>query len=134
MSMDIFFSDPDDIPLPPEEVRIREFKADPWPDGRRVKIYLEVTPFQKRPSGEVFITDQSGKPVASANIIETIDPKMEINLHLRTSETTGVFNTSVVLFYLADIEEDQPEQGDKPIGPPERMIVDEAQTSFEIGS
>jgi len=131
--MDIFFTDPDDIPLPPEEVRIREFKADPWPDGRRVKIYLEVTPFQKRPSGEVFIADQSGQPVASANIIETIDPKMEINMHLRSTETTGVFNASVVLFYLADIEEEPAESESEPIGPPERMIVDEAQISFEIG-
>ncbi len=130
MSMDIFFADSDDVPLPPEEVRIREFKADPWPDGRRIKVYLEVTPFQKRPSGEVFITDQSGKPVASANIIETIDPKMEVNLHLRSAETSGNFTASVVLFYLTDIEEDQEEGA--PIGPPERMIVDEAQTTFEI--
>ena len=132
MSMDIFFTDPDDVPLPPEEVRIREFKADPWPDGRRVKIYLEVTPFQKRPSGEVIITDQSGKPVASANIIETIDPKMEINLHLRGSDLGGVFTASVVLFYLQDIDEDQPEPEGEPVGPPERIIVDEAQTTFEI--
>jgi len=130
MSMDIFFADPDDVPLPPEEVQIREFKADPWPDGRRVKIYLEVTPFQKRPSGEIVITDQVGQSVASANIIETIDPKMEINLHLRGSEPEGTFTAAVVIFYLQDIDEDQAE--DEPIPPPQRMIVDEAQTTFEI--
>jgi len=129
--MDIFFTDPDDVPLPPEEVRIREFKADPWPDSRRVKVYLEVTPFQKRPSGEIVIRDDSGQPVASANIIETIDPKMEINLHLRGSDLSGVFTAVVVLFYLQEIDEDQPE--DQPIAPPQRMIVDEAQTMFEIG-
>ena len=42
--MDIFFQDPTDIPLPPEEVRIRELTAEPWPDGRRVRVYVELTP------------------------------------------------------------------------------------------
>lgn len=129
--MDIFFADPDDVPRPPEEVRIREFKADPWPDGRRVKIYLEITPFQKRPSGEVLITDHAGQPVATANIIETIDPKMEINMHLRGPVSEGVFTAAMVLFYLEDIDEDQPEE--ELILPPQRMIVDEAQVTFEIG-
>ncbi len=127
--MDIFFTDPSDVPLPPDEVRIRQFKAEPWPDGRRVKIYLEVTPFQKKPSGEVIITDISGQPVATASIIETIAPKMEINMHLRTPEPSGEFSASVVLFYLQEFEE---EQDGEIIAPPERMIVDEAQTSFEI--
>ncbi len=130
--MDIFFADPDDVPLPPEEVRIREFKADPWPDGRRVKIFLEVTPFQKRPSGEVLITDHTGQPVATANIIETIDPRMEINMHLRGPVSEGVFTATVVLFYLEDIDEDQPEE--EPLLPPQRMIVDEAQVTFEISN
>ena len=130
MTMDIFFTDPNDIPLPPDEVRIREFKADPWPDGRRVKVYLEVTPFQKRPSSEVVIMDDTGQPVAAANIIETIDPKMEINMHMRTSKSHGAFTASVVLFYLQDIEEGQPEE--EPLAPPDRMIVDEAQTTFEV--
>ncbi len=126
--MDILFSDPADIPLPPDEVRIREFRVDPWPDGRRLKVYLEVTPFQKRPSGEVQITDIDGKPVASANIIETIDPKMEINLHLRDKETHGEYSASVVLFYLQEIPDDE----DENLRRPERMVVDEAQATFSI--
>jgi hypothetical protein len=44
--MDIFFHDPTDIPLPPAEVRIRQFKGEPWPDGRRVKLTLELTLFE----------------------------------------------------------------------------------------
>jgi len=126
--MDIFFTAPTDVPLPPEEVRVREFRADPWPDGRRIKVYLEVTPFQKRPSGEVLITDVAGKPVATANIIETIDPKMEINLHLRAEDTRGEYQASVVLFYLQEIPDDE----DENLRQPDRMIVDEAQTTFSI--
>jgi len=130
--MDIFFTDPTEVPLPPEEVRIRDLKANPWPDNRRVKVYLEVTPFQKHPSGEVIITDNLGQPVATASIIETIDPKMEITMHLRSPETGGEYIVSVILFYLQEFDDEELE--DETLAPPERMIVDEAQTSFEIGS
>lgn len=126
--MDILFSDPNDIPLPPDEVRIREFRVDPWPDGRRLKVYLEVTPFLKRPSGEVQITDIDGNPVASANIIETIDPKMELNLHLRSEDTQGEYSAAVILFYLQEIPDDE----DENLRRPERMVVDEAQSTFSI--
>jgi hypothetical protein len=126
--MDIFFTDPSAVPLPPEDVRIHEFTAEPWSDGRRIKVYLEVTPFQKRPSGEVLITDIGGKPVAAANIIETIDPKMEINLHLRAENTSGEYQASVVLFYLQEIPDDE----DENLRRPDRIVVDEAQTAFSI--
>lgn len=126
--MDIFFSDPSDVPLPPTEVRIREFTADPWSDGRRIKIYLELTPFQQKPSGEVRIMDVEGNPVASANIIETIDPKMEINLHLRFEDTRGEYQAEVTLFYLQEIPDDE----DENLLRPDRMVIDEAQTAFSI--
>ncbi len=128
--MDIFFTDADEAPVPPEEVRIRKLTAKPWPDGRRVKLYLEVTPFQKRPSGEAVIRDASGQSVAAANIIETIDPKMEVNLHLRSPETGGDYSVAVVLFYLQEIEEET--EGEETLMRPERVVVDEAQTSFTI--
>ena len=41
--MDIFFQDPGAIPLPPDDVKIVELRAEPWPDNRRVKVYLERT-------------------------------------------------------------------------------------------
>ena len=57
--MDMFFADPNDPPLPPEEVRLRELRAEPWPDVLRVKVFLELTPFQKRPSAEGSIRNAS---------------------------------------------------------------------------
>ena len=42
--MDIFFADPDDIPLPPEEVKIRQLEARPYPEGQRVAVRFEITP------------------------------------------------------------------------------------------
>jgi len=129
--MDIFFTDASEAPVPPDEVRIRDLKADPWPDGRRVKVYIEVTPFQKRPSGEVLITNLDGQPVASASIIEAMSPKIEVNLHLRSPDPAGRFNVAVELYYLQEIPEEQVEG--KTLMRAERMVVDEAQTTFEIG-
>ena len=128
--MDIFFSDPTDIPLPPDEVRIRDFSVEPYPDGRRLHIYLEITPFQRKPSGEIVITDSLARPVASASIIETIDPKMKITLHLRNPDTTGEYTAMALLFYNQEVEE--PEDGEDILPLPERKIVDQTEISFSI--
>ena len=70
--MDIFLQDPADIPLPPDEVRIRELRAEPYPDQRRVRILLETTPFQQRPNCEIQVMDEAEKMVASLSIIESM--------------------------------------------------------------
>ena len=81
--MDIFFQDPTAIPLPPDEVRVKDLRAAPWQDNRRVGIYLEVTPFQKRPNADITIHNPSGQVVATASIVETMITKMELTMHLR---------------------------------------------------
>ena len=129
--MDINFTDLSEVPLPPGEVRIREFRMEPYPDGKRVRVYLELTPFQKRPSGELFVTDSSGSQVATANVIETIDSKMELTMHLRIPDPQGEFTARAIIFYtnsLEDITED-----DQIVAAPEREIVDEKEFQFEIG-
>jgi hypothetical protein len=130
--MDIFFTDPADIPLPPDEVRIRDFKVEPYPDSRRLYVNLVITPFQKKPSGEIVIFDFLGTPVTSASIIETIDPRMQITMHLRSPETAGEYTATVVLFYNPEVEEQ--EDGDEILSLPERKVVDQAETTFSIGS
>jgi hypothetical protein len=125
--MDIFFQDPNAIPLPPNEVRIKSLKAEPWPDNRRVRITLEVTPFQKRPNGEVSITNPLGDEVASVSIIESIVPLMEFTMHLRGENLPGEYRLSATLFYLPNAEA----QESPPEGRP-RMVVDEASASFVI--
>lgn len=137
--MDIFFQDPTEVPLPPEEVRIREFRAEAWPDGRRVRVYLEVDPFQKRPNADILITDEQDRKLASASIIESMDRKMEITMHLRGQVTPGEHRVKAVLFYTQPIEEDDSqEQPDAPQAereePPEqkKQVVDQAETQFSI--
>jgi len=135
--MDIFFQDPSDIPLPPEEVRIRQFRAEPWPDNRRVRVYLEITPFQKRPNGEIQITDAPGNEVANLSIIETIDPKMDFTVHLRADKIGGEYTASATVYYYEQEPPNPEEKNGEPENQPAPLptkikVVDEAQTTFEI--
>jgi hypothetical protein len=128
--MDIQFSDLSEVPLPPDEVRIRKFAIEPYPDSKRLRVYLELTPFQKRPSGEILVTNLLGTPVANANIIEAIDFNMTLTLHLRSPEAAGQFLASVKIFYTESLDEIT--EGDQILKSPDRTIVDETEVSFEI--
>jgi hypothetical protein len=128
--MDIFLSDPNEIPLPPQEVRIQELKALPWQDGRRVQVYLEITPFQKRPSSEISITNVNGDELAFISIIESIGRNMEFTMHLRGAELTGPFSVSVILFYFEDGE--RASVDDAPPEPQKRLVVDQRNLTFYL--
>lgn len=126
--MDLFFQDPSAIPLPPAEVRIKDLRAEPWPDGQRVRVFLEITPFQKRPSGEIAIVNEQGDEVASISIIETIVPRMEFTMHLRQAQPGGEYTLTATVFYP---QESQPQQEAAPTLP-DRLVVDQRSIHFHI--
>jgi hypothetical protein len=127
--MDIFLSDPNEIPLPPDEVRIKDLQVEPWPDGRRVKVYLEVDPFQIRPNADLVIHDDLNQEIAHTNIIESLDRKMEVNMHLR-GDISGKNYVLVVTLYYASIYDDaDTTPGDEPL---ERQVADQKQVTFQI--
>ena len=131
--MDIFFQDPSEVPLPPSEVRIRELRAEPWPDGRRVKVYLEVDPFQRRPHAEIFVRDSEGELVAQVSVIEPMSRKMEFTIHIRLDETAGDYSIEAILFYTEPIPE--PVESDEEQAPPElpeHEVVDRKNGTFTI--
>lgn len=127
--MEIFFQDPNEIPLPPSEVRIRQLRAEPWPEGRKVRIYLELDPFQKRPNVEVTISDDQANPVAQASIIETMTRKLEFNMHLRHPNTAGWYSVRALLYYQKEVVEPPPGE---PVVFPDPLLVDEKEIFFEI--
>lgn len=129
--MDIFFQDPSEVPLPPNEVRIRELRAEPWPDGRRVLVYLEVDPFQKRPSAEVEITNSEGQIVSHISVIESMSRKMEFTMHLRQGQVSGEYRLSVNVFYSDPLPEPQEGESEPPTLP-EPQVVDTAEALFVI--
>ena len=108
--MDIFFSDPSEIPLPPEEIRIKELRAKSWYDGERIHVYLEVDPFQQRPNADISIriSDNDHEVLAQTSIIGSMTRIMEVNLHLRVKPLPGQYILSAVIYYTKDLGEQEP--------------------------
>jgi hypothetical protein len=125
--MDIFFHDPNEIRLPPEEVRLCEVRATPEPNGRRVKIYLELTPFMKRPNIEVTISTAAGKTVAHTSILETMQRKLEFTMHLREPEPNSEYIIECLVYYQKLPE---PSEVPKDIPFPDPMVVDRHKVMF----
>ncbi|MBM3152120.1 MAG: hypothetical protein FJZ96_07955 [Chloroflexi bacterium] len=82
--MDFFLSqDPNITRLPPEETRILSLCADPYPDGRRLRVTIELTPFQQRPNLELALAGPDGEPSGSASIVEPVGWTLELTMHIR---------------------------------------------------
>jgi hypothetical protein len=82
LAMDYFNIDPDIIRLPQEETRILLLEAEPYSDGCRVHIYLELTPFLQPPIIELNLTNHRGNNVGSASIVEPPGWKHELTARL----------------------------------------------------
>lgn len=92
------FSQSDDA-LPPQEVRILNLSVEPQPDGRRVKVRLEITAFQQDPSIELNIVDIEGTEVARVFIIETIDDHLLFTMHLKKAWRPDPYELHARLYY-----------------------------------
>jgi hypothetical protein len=127
--MDYFFQDPGETRLPPEEVRLREVRVMPLPDGKRVKVWVELTPFTKRPNLEVTIISPSGKSISHANILETMLHRFEFFMHLHEAEPGEEYIIKSTLYY-----QSLPEPSDAPVDMPlpDPMIVDCQEVTFTL--
>ena len=68
--MEFFFPEDHLNRMTPEETRITSLSAEPYPDGRRLHVNIEMTPFQKRPHLEITLTNGEGAEVASVSVVE----------------------------------------------------------------
>jgi hypothetical protein len=130
--MDIFFDNPNDPPVPPDEVAIRNLTVKPYEDGRRVAVDFEITPFQEKPNLEIDVHNKNGDLVATFSVVEAIEPKMSFTLHLREESPRGGYTLSMVVFYtdLAAMDEEQGTIGDILIE--NKRITDSSQITFSI--
>jgi len=81
--LEIPFVSAEEIPVPPHEVRFRSVDVVPYPDGRRVKLTIALTPFLKPPTIEIALFDATGKVVSGATIVENSESRLSLTLHLR---------------------------------------------------
>ncbi len=99
MSMEFFFPEDNLSRAVPEETRITSLNAEVYPDGsNRLRVNIEVTPFQKRPTIEVILSDGDGDEVASTSIVEPLSWKLEFTMHIR-GEIKNPFNLNARLYY-----------------------------------
>ena len=98
--MEFFITDPNVERLPPAKTRLLDLRAEPDPDGKRLRVALALTPFQQRPYIELSLTDSTGDEVASASIVEPVGWKLELTLHIRkTGSTAGNYILTASLSY-----------------------------------
>ena len=60
--MEFFLTDPQVGRLPPEVTRILDLRVESYPDGKRVRVRLELTPFQQRPYIELTLAAHLSSP------------------------------------------------------------------------
>lgn len=90
---------PDPEALPPTGVRILELRVEPWPDGRRVRVHVALTPFQQRPNLSACIVSPSGEEIAAVEIIESMDDRFVFTMHLRGDPAETHFNLTLSVHY-----------------------------------
>jgi len=96
--MDFFFAEDNLNRMTPEETHITSLTAQPYPDGYRLHVNIEITPFQKRPHIEVMLKDCNGEEVASSSIVEPLGWKLEFTMHIG-GELKNPYTLDAKLYY-----------------------------------
>ncbi len=96
--MEIFFPEDNLTRAVPEETKINSLSAHAYPDGYRVRVNIDVTPFQQRPYIEVTLNDANGDEVASTSIVEPLGWKLEFTMHIR-GDLKNPYTLSARLYY-----------------------------------
>lgn len=131
--MDLFFTNSNDIPLPPDQMEIRQLTAQPLEDRKRVQVEFELTPFQQRPNVEITVINRENKPVSGFSVVEAIENKMAFTLHLREPNPQGSYLVDMQVFYttIPSADEDS-EELIKDILLENKKIVATMQIQFEL--
>jgi len=117
MTMDFFFPEDNLNRMTPEETHITSLTAEPYPDGYRLHVHIEMTPFQKRPHIDVMLTDSNGDEVASTSVVEPLNWKIEFTMHIR-GELHNPYKLEAKLFY-PDGPSDEPKSFLFDVRPPQ---------------
>lgn len=97
--MFIQIEDPSDSPRPPEKVQFRSLDIEPYPDGRRLRVSMELTPFLEGPDLALRVLDDQGGEVADVSIISAQQTRLSLTIHLPGSELAGSFTLEAVILY-----------------------------------
>jgi len=108
--MDAFFPDPDAERLPSNQVRFLDLSAEPLPDGQRIRLHLQLTPFLESPVIELTLTNPRGEICGSTSIIEPAEWTIDLVLHIRTPGSdpgSHILDAGISYTNLGDIDHRQ---------------------------
>jgi hypothetical protein len=91
-----FFDVSDVFPRPLEEVRIQGVRAEVMPDGRRVVVSVDLTPFFEKPSFDVTLL-RDGVEERSTSVVGAMHTQMQLTLHLPGGDPSGLYTARVDL-------------------------------------
>ena len=97
--MEFFFPEDNLKRTTPEETRILSLTAEPYEDGRRVRVNIEMSPFEKRPHLEFTLTDREKQEISTASFVEPMQWKLEFTMHLRKKPIDGPLDLEARLYY-----------------------------------
>ena len=75
-----FFNGSHHDPQPRENVNVEDVRITPYPEGTRIHVEVDVTPFRERPNLLLAIHDEDDQVVSELNIIETMHFNMEFGI------------------------------------------------------
>ena len=105
-NIELFLQNNDNL-LPRDQVKINAVTATPYPDGKRVHVAIDITPFRERPNLDITIRDADNRRVANVAAIGIMTFKVDFNLHLRgTNQGHGDYTVNVHLYY-EDVQQPQ---------------------------
>jgi len=114
--MEFFLPEDNLLRMTPAETKILSLSAAPYPDGYRLRVNIEMTPFQSRPHLEVTLKGADGHEVASASVVEPMSWKLEFTMHIR-GELDNPYLLEARLFY-PDGPSDEPHSFSFDVTPP----------------
>jgi hypothetical protein len=108
--VDLNLVDPEDVPLPRDEVRLRQLAVTPLGDGRRLRIDVALTPFLERPNLDLDVVDSAGESLVRTTVVEADSPSFSLTMHLRGKPQTGEYRVRGALSYASSPPQDVREE------------------------
>jgi stress response protein SCP2 len=129
MDNDMFSGSPKTPPAQ-DDIKILSFDAEPYPDGRRVKVKLLLSSFLQGPNALINLSNQENQELATVNIVNIFSSENEITLHIPgNKKQPGKYTVDVEVFYVE--EEEIERDGEQQIFF-RQSLIDSASTSFSI--
>lgn len=117
-------------PPPQDDIKILALDAEPYPDGRRVRVKLVLSPFLQGPNAEINLSNHDDELLASIDIVNIFIPENEFTLHIPENKSLpGSYTVNVEVFY---IEEEEIEQDGETQFNMKKSLVDSTSTLFSI--